>query len=120
MFFLTDANIFLSMIQGLRALGHDVFDLKEESLEKLTDTEVYTLAREKNRILITMDKDFSSIILYPPGEHPGIIIVRLYRLKIDQATSLFLDAIKRLKAEDMHGHLVIIDPVKIRVRKEKW
>ena len=67
--FLTDANIFVPMIDELRGLGHDVFDIKEQSLEKLSDPEIYKLAQTQNRIIISMDKDFSNILLYPPGEH---------------------------------------------------
>ena len=72
--FLTDANVFVPMVVGLRNMGHDVFDLKEASLENLADFELFRMAQEKSRILITMDKDFSNILLYPPGDHHGIII----------------------------------------------
>ncbi len=109
----------MPMIEGLRHLGHDVFDIKEKNLEKLSDNEVFQLAQNHKRILITMDKDFSSIILYPPSNHHGIIIAKLYRLKVDEATRLFLGAVKALKPEDIKGNLVIIDPRKTRIRKEK-
>lgn len=33
MLFLTDANVFVPMVEGLRQMGHDVFDLKEKDLE---------------------------------------------------------------------------------------
>ena len=78
MLFLTDANVFVPMVEGLRHLGHDVFDLKEEGLERLSDPEVFQLAQNHKSILITMDKDFSSILLYPPGDHHGIIVAKLY------------------------------------------
>ncbi|MBW2663399.1 MAG: hypothetical protein JRD93_15785 [Deltaproteobacteria bacterium] len=66
-----------------------------------------------------MDKDFSDILLYPPGEHHGIIVVKLYRLKVAEATRLFLDAMREIKPEDILGNLVIIDRNKTRIRKEK-
>jgi len=67
--FLTDANVFVPMVLGLRKMGHDIFDLKEEGLDNLSDPDVFQLAQDKRRILITMDKDFSNILLYPPGDH---------------------------------------------------
>ena len=66
--FLTDANIFVPMVDGLRSLDHDVFDIKEQRLEKLSDPEIYKLAQTQNRIIISMDKDFSNILHYPPGD----------------------------------------------------
>ena len=118
MLFLTDANVFVPMVEGLRQMGHDVFDLKEKDLERLSDSELYLLAQDQRRILVTMDKDFSSILLYSPGEHHGIIVVKLYRLKVAKATSLFLNAMNDIKPENIPGNLVIIDPGRTRIRKE--
>ena len=119
MLFLTDANVFVPMVEGLRKMGHDVFDVKEKGLENLSDPDLFHLAQNQRRILVTMDKDFSSILLYPPGEHYGIIVVKLYRLKVAEATKLFVDAISDIKPEDIPGNLVIIDRGKTRIRKEK-
>lgn len=117
--FLTDANVFVPMVLGLRNMGHDVLDLKEEGLENVSDSDLFQLAQDKKRILITMDKDFSNILLYPPGDHHGIIIVKLYRLKVAEATKIFLDAVNDINPEDIPTNLVIIDKNKTRIRKEK-
>lgn len=118
MLFLTDANVFVPMVHGLRRMGHDVFDAKEKGLENLSDSEIFELAQNEKRILVTMDKDFSSILLYPPGKHHGIIVAKLYRLKVDDATKLLLDAIHDIRAEDIAGNLVIVDRNKTRIRKK--
>ena len=65
------------------------------------------------------DKDFSNILLYPPGDHHGIIIVKLYRIKVFEATKIFLDAMKDINPEDITTNLVIIDRNKTRIRREK-
>jgi len=119
MLFIADANVFVPMVDGLRDMGHDVFDVKEKGLENLSDPEIFLLAQKERRILVTMDKDFSNILIYPPGEHQGIIVVKLYRLKVADATKLFLDAMNDIKPEDITGNLVIIDRSKTRIRKEK-
>lgn len=117
--FLTDANIFIPMVDGLRILGHDVFDVKEQGLEKLSDPEIYKLAQTQNRIIISMDKDFSNILHYPPGEHHGIIVAKLYRIKVKDAAQIFIEALQSLNVNDMQGNIVIIDKRKTRIRKEK-
>ena len=119
MLLIADANVFVPMVDGLRDVGHDVFDVKEKGLENLSDSEIFLLAQKERRILVTMDKDFSNILLYPPGEHQGIIVVKLYRLKVIDATRLFLKAMDDIKPEDIPGNLVIIDRSKTRIRKEK-
>ncbi|MBN2012952.1 DUF5615 family PIN-like protein [candidate division KSB1 bacterium] len=119
MLFISDANIFIPMVKGLRALGHDVYDIKEQNLDHLPDDEIYKLARKMKRVILTMDKDFCDILLYPPGEHYGIIVTKLYGLTVNHATEVFLQNIRRLKEHDITGHIVIIDRNKIRIRKEK-
>ena len=119
MLVLADANVFVPMVEELRRMGHDVLDIKEQDLERLSDQEIFQLAQNQGRVLVTMDKDFSSILLYPPGEHYGIIVVKLYRLKVAEATKLFVDAITELRPEDISGNVVIIDRGKTRIRKEK-
>ena len=119
MLFLTDANIFIPMVEGLRGLGHDVFDIKEAGLEKLSDDDIFQLAQNQKRILISMDKDFSNILIYPPGDHHGIIVAKLYRLKVNEATQIFLNTIQALRTEDIQGNVVIIDRNRARIRKEK-
>jgi len=59
MLFLADANVFVPMADGLRDMGHDVFDVKEKGLENLSDPDIFRLAQKERRILVTMDKDFS-------------------------------------------------------------
>lgn len=43
--FLTDANVFVPLVDGLRILGHDVFDIKEQKLNDLYDSEIYDKVR---------------------------------------------------------------------------
>ena len=116
---LTDANIFVPMIEKLLSLGHDIYDIKEKGLQKLSDSEIYVLAQELNRIIISMDKDFLSILLYPPGEHHGIIAAKLYRLSVAEATKIFIESFKTLTFNVIKGNIVIIDRKKVRIRKEK-
>lgn len=117
--FLTDANVFVPIVDALRSLEHDVFDIKEQRLINLSDSEIYNQAQRLNRIIVSMDKDFSSILLYPPGEHHGIIVAKLYNLSVADATKIFIESFKTLNFNDINGNIVIIDKKKVRVRKEK-
>lgn len=117
--FLTDANVFQAFVKALRSLGHNVLDIKEQGFERFSDAEIFTLAQGEKRILISMDKDFSNIIRYPPGTHHGIIVVKLYRITILEATNIFTGAIRQLNIDDINGNIVIIDRNKTRIRREK-
>ncbi len=44
----------------------------------LKNGKVIELARNESRVLITHDKDFGDTRVYPPENHPGIIILRIH------------------------------------------
>jgi predicted nuclease of predicted toxin-antitoxin system len=115
--FLTDEDVYPSIVQVLRDLGRDVFDIKEEKLTGIPDADVYDLAKSQDRILVSLDKDFISILLYPLGEHSGIIVVKLYRMQMDETAQRFLDAFVKLSENDIKDNLVIIDKNKTRIRR---
>ncbi len=116
--FLTDENVFVPIVESLRKLGHDVFDIKEQKLFGTDDLDIYKMSIEQKRVLLTMDKDFSNIIKYPPGVHSGIIVLKLYRLTVEVVTTIFMNSFKALDEINIKGNTVIIDKNKTRVRRK--
>jgi uncharacterized protein with PIN domain len=54
-----DENLFEPIIDYLRELGHDVFSIRSTSHSGISDDEIYTLACEEKRVIMTMDKILS-------------------------------------------------------------
>jgi hypothetical protein len=72
-------------VDALRALGHDVKDIRGTSDQGVADSDLWGLALVESRALITTDKGFTE---YRSVTHHGILIVRLRqpnRPKIHQA-----------------------------------
>jgi len=107
------------MVEHLRNLGHDVFDIKEQKLDGTEDIEIFQMAVNLKRVLLSMDKDFANIIKYPPESHSGIIVLKLYKLTVEAATKIFLDSFQALDSHDVIGNTVIIDKNKTRVRRQR-
>ena len=72
--FLLDENVPKSVYRFLRDIGYYVEYVPKSS----TDNEVIRIAREKDLILLTRDSDFADEIAYPPGSHPGIIVLKIH------------------------------------------
>ncbi len=115
---LTDENVYQPMVTMLGELGHDVFDIKEQQLLGIGDERVMEMACEQKRVLITLDKGFSSILLYPPGAHPGVIVLRVWRLSIAKATEVLRNFIQTTPEYQLTGKLVIVEPSRARFRSE--
>ncbi len=73
--FLTDENIAISVVKHLRNKGHDVKDVKEESLYGSPDKDIFELAKKENRIILTHDKDFIAISKSYQTDFDGAILI---------------------------------------------
>ncbi len=114
--FLTDENIYPQMVKAIRCLSYDVLDIKEQNLFGISDNDLIKMAHDTGRILITFDKDFSNIIMYPPCKYHGIIVLRLSKMIIENAVNHLIEFIKNLSAEQIDGRLAILEPDRVRFR----
>jgi|TARA_Y100000310_G_scaffold238067_1_gene241398 predicted nuclease of predicted toxin-antitoxin system len=55
----------------LEAYGHDVDTTSAERLDGADDPAIAYAANLDGRLLITQDRRFADILVYPPGTHPG-------------------------------------------------
>ncbi|MCO6490362.1 MAG: DUF5615 family PIN-like protein [Phaeodactylibacter sp.] len=74
--FLTDENIDKELVDFLRQDGFDVFDIKEEGLFRMPDREILKLAFEQQRVIISQDSDFGTLIFRDKVSFSGIIYLR--------------------------------------------
>ncbi len=74
--FLTDENIHPAIVQSLRKYGCDVFDVKEEGLSGNTDTFLLSLATNQNRVVLTHDSDFGTLVIADGKPFIGIVYLK--------------------------------------------
>jgi len=58
----TDENIDTEFLDYLRSKGFNVFDIKENNLSGSMDDVLLALSYEQNRVIITLDSDFGTLI----------------------------------------------------------
>jgi len=112
-----DENIYEQIIAYLRSLGHDVLSVRDSGLSGITDDIVYQSACADRRIIITMDKDFARTFRFPPEGCGGIVVVKLYKLTVEEALRLFKNSFAALKEDDIIKNLVIITQKGARIRR---
>lgn len=74
--FLTDENINPIIVHSLRQRGCDVFDVKEQQLQGNTDTFLLSLATEQNRVVLTHDSDFGTLVIADGKPFIGIVYLK--------------------------------------------
>jgi predicted nuclease of predicted toxin-antitoxin system len=115
--FLTDENIPFKIVDLLRSLNYEVFDLRENQLCSLSDEEILKLAKDKNLVLITFDKHFSNIAKYPPEQYSGTIRIRIHPPILEDINNALKLLLERMKIEEMRGRLIVLEKNGYRIRK---
>ena len=110
-------NLPAEAAQILRDSGFVADTVADEDLSGSDDEVVATRSRSEDRVLVTLDLDFANIRAYPPGEHSGIIVLRVKRQ--DKATVLtyvrrWATALANRKPD---GELWIVDGNRRRFRQ---
>ncbi|BES81082.1 DUF5615 family PIN-like protein [Pyrodictium abyssi] len=72
----------------------------------MDDDTVMGIAREKGLVLVTRDSGFADEVRYPPGTHPGIVVLRVHPPLLSVLAERLARALERLDRLD--GKLVII------------
>jgi len=104
----------------LKAAGFDVATVADQNLLSTPDADLARICATERRCLVTLDRDFSDPLRYPPSQYAGIIVIRLpgrFRLPlVERALALVVEASKQT---DVRGRLWIAEVDRIREYQER-
>ena len=75
-------------------------------------------ARRKNRLLVTLDLDFSNVLSFPPEGTPGLVVLRGPNQLFPIMRILVETLIDALTRESSAGRLWIVKPGRLRIHEE--
>jgi predicted nuclease of predicted toxin-antitoxin system len=112
-----DENLGISHLRFLRELGYPADRVHEEGLSGASDEAVWRRVCEEERFFIALDLGFADLRRFPPGSHPGILVLRIRSRGRNAVQEILSRITARYSFEDLKGCLVIADERKIRVRR---
>lgn len=101
----------------LRQMGHECDRVTDESLSGETDEIVWQQACQEHRFFITLDLDFSDVRRFPPGTHPGILLLRPRSRSRQAVLDLLTRILNDYPLESLQGCLVVTDEAQTRIRR---
>ena len=115
---LRDADLPRSAAGALRALGCEVVDVRDVGLGGASDDSVFRYAVSHGYILVTADKGFTSLLRFPLGTHPGLIVARFpQHTPAHRKSRILAQWFARLSEGDVAGNLLILEPRGVRIRR---
>jgi predicted nuclease of predicted toxin-antitoxin system len=110
---LANENFPLDAVEALRASGHDVAWIREDS-RGAADDQILLRAQRENRIVVTFDKDFGELAFR--AKLPSQSGVILFRLTLKSSQYVAQAAVQALASRDnWAGHFSVIEDTRIRM-----
>ena len=115
MLFKIDENMPTEITEMLISTGHDAKTLHEQLLKGIIDSVLLNVCKDENRVLVTLDTDFSDIRTYPPQEFSGIIVLRVGSQAKQDVIKVFQGILSFIDREHLKQHFWIVEETRIRI-----
>jgi predicted nuclease of predicted toxin-antitoxin system len=114
---IVDEDLPRQAVQLLREHGHDAASVVEQGMGGWKDPSLWIAIQKDERYLVTGDKGFGDIRVYPPGTHRGILLLRPAEDGIRPILELLQKVLDSYKLEDLVGAITVATPRGIRLRR---
>jgi predicted nuclease of predicted toxin-antitoxin system len=116
--FKTDENIHPDLCVLLRENGHDALTAWDQGLKGRLDSDLAATCRAEECTLVTLDVGFGDIRAYPPGQYPGLIVLRLHDQSRRHVLAVFSRLLPLLAQEPVEECLWVVDEHRVRIRRQ--
>jgi len=114
---LLDQGLPRGAVLRLREAGWDAIHVAEIGMSRASDSEILDYARRENRIGVTLDADFHTLLVLGSEVSPSVVRIRIEGLQAVALAELLLRIWPRIESAVREGALVAVTERQVRIRR---
>jgi predicted nuclease of predicted toxin-antitoxin system len=116
--FLIDQNLSPEVAELLRPAGHDAVHTSQVGMKRSDDAEVLDWAATEERILVSADTDFGTLLAERATDKPSLILFRRSQGRRATAVAdLILANLGMIEEPLADGAIVVLQEARVRIRR---
>jgi predicted nuclease of predicted toxin-antitoxin system len=116
--FLIDNALSPVIDERLTTAGHDAKHVRDYQLQAASDDEIVARAQDEQRVLVSADTDFGTLLALRRERSPSVVLLRngTQQRRPGQQSELLLANLSAVERDLAEGSIVVIEPDRIRIR----
>lgn len=105
------------LIPWLQEKGHEAIHVKDVNLATATDSTIMAQAVDEERIVITADLDFGTLLAQSGNDTPGVILFRGGNYSEVEMRDLVARVLQTVKPDVLKHSIAVVDKRRIRITR---
>jgi predicted nuclease of predicted toxin-antitoxin system len=116
--FLVDNALSSILAERLRQAGHEAAHVRDYGLQGAGDEEIFERAKNEDRIIVSADTDFATLVALRAEARPSLILFRQVRnRRPEQQARVLLANLPATEEPLQVGCVVVLEDARIRIRR---